>query len=51
MKMHTLLDAVLLLLTLSFTLKMFIVMLRFGNLNLPAVMMPGEFQYLAALLF
>jgi len=51
MKTHTLLDKVLVLLTLGLVLKIFIVMIRFGTVNLPAVMMPGEFQYLAALLF
>jgi len=51
MKTHTLLDKVLLLLTLGIALKIFIVMVRFGNVSLPSVMMPGEFQYLAALLF
>ncbi len=51
MKTYTLMDKVLLLLTLSVAFKIFLTMAHFSSVSLPVITLPGEFQYLAALLF
>jgi hypothetical protein len=51
MKTHTLLDTALLFLMLSFALKIFLTMARFGSVSLPVIALPREFQYLAGLFF
>jgi len=51
MKTHSLLDTVLLFLTLSLVFKIFITMARLCSVNLSAITLPAEFQYLTTLLF
>ena len=51
MKTHTMLDTALLFLMLSFALKIFLTMVRFGSVSLPVITLPGEFHYLTTLLF
>ena len=51
MKTYTLLDTVLLFLTLSFAFKVFLIMARLDSVSLPVIALPAEFQYLTTLLF